>query len=83
MTTSTEVTRYAIKLFSVTQPATLGQWWHCQGLPKETSFAFAILYPTPEHAAKAMKTWRWKVAIERGDIDFEIVPVKCIVPGGA
>ena len=49
--------------------------YQCQGLPKDNSFAFAILYATVDHAKKTMKkneTWYKR----SGAV---IVPVTCTI----
>lgn len=60
MTTQT-VTRYAIKLVSPDGQIS----WHCQGLPKSNGFEFAILYPSPQHAQKAMLQWKFRTMADR------------------
>lgn len=71
--------RYAIRIWSPKSPE-LGKWWHCQGLPTQQSFAFAILYATRNLAENATRQWKFRQAVERGGINFEIVPITCEVP---
>jgi hypothetical protein len=76
----TKVTRYAIR---VRDTKTGERWWYSQGLPTKydiANFGMAILYATPEHATKSTKKWKLQYAIERGLLDYEIVPIVCEVP---
>jgi len=70
------IRRYAIRLWD---PAWLdrGTWWHCQGLPAEPTFEFAILYGSRTAAEKAIKSWKFQQAVSAGRLAAEVVPVDC------